>query len=324
MRKSQLFAGCRLDRAAQLRRDAAWVAAMMEDEKSCFLPVWRNLNLVEDGNRLMQVAGTPLRRLLSGSAERVLLGVEDEQAFFAIDLSMMNERDAQAVAGNGEFCDLRRVGGVMNATEAALAAYARASLRWHRYSRFCGHCGAATVSQHGGQQRLCSNSDCARQLFPRTDPAVIMLVVRPADDHSPARCLLANHHRSPSGSYSTLAGFVEPGESLEDAVVREVREEVGLALEGVSYRGSQPWPFPGAIMLGFHATTMQSDLAIDSDELADADWFSAAELEEFGEWGETGAARRLPPHDSIARDLIETWRRQVIDAGEHRRSPAGD
>ena len=207
--------------------------------------------------------------------------------------------------------DLRRVGPSMQADEAALAAYARSALRWHRYSRYCGHCGAVSESRNGGHLRICSNGNCGREIYPRTDPAVIMLVEERPLHNSPPRCLLANHHRSPPGSYSTLAGFVEPGESLEEAVAREVLEEVGVQLSSVAYQDSQPWPFPASIMLGFRAVAEHTQIVIDRRELADARWFTPNEIRKFGEWGDPDARLRLSPRDSIARYLIDSWLRDV-------------
>jgi NAD+ diphosphatase len=141
---------------------------------------------------------------------------------------------------------------------------------------------------------------------PRTDPAVIMLVVRGGGDR-PHQCLLGNNTKMPNGVYSTLAGFVEPGESLEEAVAREVYEEAGVRVTDVTYTGSQPWPFPASIMLGFRATAVTTDIDIDPQELDDARWFTAEDLRTFGEWADDDADRRLPRKDSIARALIETW-----------------
>jgi NAD+ diphosphatase len=146
--------------------------------------------------------------------------------------------------------------------------------------------------------------------FPRTDPVVIMLVTSAPGEGRPERCLLGRHGRLPRGAYSLLAGFVEPGESLEEAVAREVAEETGVEVTDVRYQGSQPWPFPYSMMMGFRATARRDDIAVDTDELEDARWFTAAEVAGFGEWEDEAAEHRLPRRDSIARALLDAWLRE--------------
>ena len=143
--------------------------------------------------------------------------------------------------------------------------------------------------------------------FPRTDPVVIMLVTYPATHERPARVLMGRHGRLPRGAYSILAGFVEPGESLEDAVAREVWEEAGVRVRDVTYIASQPWPFPYSMMIGFRATAESEELAIDPDELEDAQWFTPTEVASFGEWGDDTAQFRKPRPDSIARAMLDQW-----------------
>ena len=316
-RTNQRYAGCRLDRAAGLRTDPAWVAAQFADPAARILPLWRNRNLVAfaDGARrlpnLVGLARGKAHAVLAAASETVFLGLDSGTALFAADISGLSETESVEIAGSARFLDLRRIGPSMAADEAALAAYARSALRWHRYSRYCGHCGAASEIRNGGHLRICSNENCRREIYPRTDPAVIMLVVEQPSGGEPPRCLLANHHRSPTGSYSTLAGFVEPGESLEEAVAREVFEEVGIRLCNISYQGSQPWPFPASIMLGFRAVAETTGILIDPAEIGDARWFTPAEISKLGEWGDPGAKRRLSPKDSIARYLIDSWLEDV-------------
>jgi NAD+ diphosphatase len=192
---------------------------------------------------------------------------------------------------------------VLGRDDSALLAYARALTHWHRHNRFCANCGSPTLAAQAGHVRLCSNADCASQHFPRTDPAVIMLVT--CGD----ACLLARRSGRNPPVYSTLAGFVEPGESLEEAVAREVMEEVGLAIDRVQYQSSQPWPFPAQLMLGFRAETAGHDCRYLDDEIQDARWFTRADLRSLfagGPAGEHGAIH-LPRSISIARRLIKEW-----------------
>jgi NAD+ diphosphatase len=197
----------------------------------------------------------------------------------------------------GRFTDLRQVGPILAREDAALLAYARGLMLWHRRHRFCGNCCAATRACEGGHQRRCMNEACGLTHFPRTDPAVIMLVT------SGDKALLGRQKAWPAGMHSTLAGFVEPGESLEEAVAREVMEEVGVAVEEVRYHSSQPWPFPASIMLGFTARATGESLRIDSDEIERAAWFTREELRNSPE----DERLKLPRRDSIAYRLIRDW-----------------
>jgi NAD+ diphosphatase len=167
---------------------------------------------------------------------------------------------------------------------------------WHARHRFCGVCGAPTESVEAGHVRRCTSPACGASHFPRTDPAVIMLV------HDGDRALLGRQKIWPPGMYSTLAGFVEPGESLEETVAREVFEESGIRVAEVRYHSSQPWPFPASLMIGFHAAAASREIRMDQSELEDCGWFSRAELRDFGRQG-----KALPRADSIARRLIEDW-----------------
>ena len=192
-------------------------------------------------------------------------------------------------------------------TESALMAYARGIMHWHRKNQFCSRCGSMTKSKEGGHMRLCSNALCLNPTFPRTDPAVIMLVENTNANNNVRNCLLGRQRIWPKGMYSTLAGFVEPGESLEEAVTREVFEESGIYTEKIDYQCSQPWPFPSSIMLGFSAQAKTTKINFDKDELEDVQWFSEEEVRSFGEWGDESTVCQLPRKDSIARYLIETW-----------------
>ena len=170
----------------------------------------------------------------------------------------------------------------------------------HPKNWVCGNCGSATRSRGGGSVLSCTDPDCGREHFPRTDPAVIMLVTREGADGG--ACLLARSPRFFEGMYSTLAGFVDQGESLEEAVIREVKEEAGIDVTDATYMASQPWPFPASLMLGFRARATSIDIAYDADELADAQWFTSADIARFDDIG-----KRLPRTDSIARWLVDTW-----------------
>lgn len=306
LRRSNFYSESPLDRADTLRQDQAELTAQLGAEDTRFIPLWRNRNLVDT------LEGDPPRSavFLDRTHYAALTDAFDEDAiflgrdrggrsYFAIDLAKLDLPDHHPVlAGLGHFADLRLFGPMLPQPEGALLAYARGMIYWHRRHRFCGSCGAPTQAERGGHMRRCTNPDCGQQHFPRTDPAVIMLV-----HDGGARCVLGRQASWPPGMHSTLAGFVEPGESLEEAVAREVEEEVGLEVCEVSYHSSQPWPFPSSLMIGFWARAKGERLAIDETEIESAAWFSrdallaSPEDEDF----------RLPRRDSIARRLIEDW-----------------
>ncbi len=247
-----------------------------------------------------------LESLALHSSGVVFLGLDKGTPLFAADISAHEEAKFKNILGENEFIDLRQAGWLLSAQEAALLAYARGLLYWSRHSGYCSTCGSPTKTQHGGHLKQCSNVQCARVTFPRTDPAVIMLVEHwPVS--GPSLCLLARNARFPNRMMSTLAGFVDPSESLEETVVREVFEESGIQVSNVVYQASQPWPFPSSIMLGFRALAITTDIRIDGIEIEEAGWFSAEELGGFGEWGEAGDGFCLPRKDSIARYLVESW-----------------
>jgi NAD+ diphosphatase len=230
--------------------------------------------------------------------DAIFLGEEEGIGLFAVDLG-------RAAARRGRFAEVRAVGAWLPAREAGWCAYARGLAYWHSRHRFCGVCGGVTVAIQGGHVRRCQA--CDAQHFPRSDPAVIVLVTH---DHSRlgARCLLGRAERFPAGMYSTLAGFVEPGESLEATVQREVFEEAGVELTDIVYRSSQPWPFPASLMLGFRARARSDQLRIDPNELVDAAWFTREQLAD-----PERRPVKLPNPDSIARHLIEDWLSEVAD-----------
>jgi NAD+ diphosphatase len=296
MKSPNFYAGLQLDRAAEKRRDEAWIAERL-NAGARILPVWRAQNLVIEQPEPRAVF-LSVEDLNGFDGLSIYLGDSGGVPVFAVDLSPLDESAVAAqVGGRGTFVDLRTVGGLMDRQEGGVLAYARAIAHWHGRHRFCGVCGAPTVAIAAGHVRKCTNADCATEHFPRTDPAVIMLV------HDGERCLLGHHVRWTIPMYSTLAGFVEPGESLEDAVAREIFEEAGIRVDDVQYHSSQPWPFPASIMLGFYARARTTDLKLDPDELQNAGWFTR----EFLRGPHDPDKFRLPRVDSIARRLINDW-----------------
>lgn len=292
---SYAFAGGALDRAAELREDAEQLARRYEHASTRLIVVRADgrVPVGSDG----RIAGLSVDAVdASCDAERAsFLGLDDAGAWFALPLPV--ETDA-ALPEGARWIDLRTATSLLPAADAALAAYARALLHWQSRKRYCGRCGAATRFDHGGHRALCGDADCAQQYFPRTDPAIIVLVTHEE------RCLLGRQPSWPEKRFSTLAGFVEPGETLEQAVVREVREEAGVAVETARYVASQPWPFPMGLMLGFEAEACSSLIAV-GGELAEARWFAADEMRRMI----ADAELIVSPQLSIAHYLIDRWYR---------------
>jgi NAD+ diphosphatase len=301
MKEPNFYAATGLDRAGLRRKDEAWVAERLADPQSRFVPVWRSQNLVFAIEGATPKAAFLARHEIAEAGETALLGIVAESAYFAVDLSHVETPlSALRLEIPAEFTDLRRVGPLLARHEGSLLAYARGLAYWHTRHRFCGVCGSATMSEEAGHVRRCTNSACRAQHFPRTDPAVIMLV------HDGDRCLLGRQRIWPAGMHSTLAGFVEPGESLEEAVAREVFEETSVVVDQVTYHSSQPWPFPSSIMLGFHARAVGTDIRVDESELQDARWYERGFLLSH----QDDDSFRMPRRDSIARRLIEDWLRR--------------
>jgi NAD+ diphosphatase len=322
-RKQLIYTGIHLDRAGLMRRDEAWLAGSLASEGARIVAVWRNRSLVahgDDGPRALMPEGGRAADLIAAASNLVFLGLDPNQVpYFGADLSHLDEHDAIELAStgageSGSFVDLRQLGWLIPRNDAGVLAYARGLAYWHRTHGFCGRCGSATESRDGGHMRQCTNTECARPSFPRTDPAVIMLVEHPGDAETPPSCLLGRSGRWEFPLYSTLAGFVEPGESLEEAVAREVLEETNIqvAVRDVHYMGSQPWPFPASLMLGFRATARSREITIDPKELEDARWFTVEEVSRFKEWDTAASDEpRLPRRDSIARWLVQSWLEDV-------------
>jgi NAD+ diphosphatase len=304
MNRPNFYAAGGLDRVGHLRKDPAWLAARLADESSRFVPIWRAQNLVQEtpeGPRPVMFDRPHVGALISNGLDVALLGVDEGVAHFALDLSATDTPlDGILIDAEGlKFRDLRAFGPLLSPREGALLAYAKGLMHWHTRHRFCGICGSPTIAAEGGHVRRCTGESCATSHFPRTDPAVIMLVT------DGENCLLGRQAIWPQGMYSTLAGFVEPGESLEEAVAREVFEEAGIVVDTVTYHSSQPWPFPASIMLGFWAVAKTREIKVDGAELEDARWVSRDFLRNHKD----DEHFRMPRKDSIARRLIEDWLR---------------
>lgn len=289
MREPLPYAGGALDRAAYRRSDDRWIAELLAGPSAVIIPMWSDKCLA-DGTVPVRLARPDASDVLGAVSGPVLLGLDGDAGVFAVDLSELDEQAAVRLAGATGTADIRALYPGLRGDQAAELAYAKGLLRWHREQRFCGACGGVADSREAGHLRKCR--DCGRLLFPRIEPAVIALV------EAAGRCLLARHAGAGPDAYATLAGFVDVGESLEEAVRREVDEETGVKLGAVTYRGSQPWPFPGGLMIGFRAAAISGEVHVDGEELIEARWFTRAEVR-----SRLGAGRP----DSIESRLLEEW-----------------
>jgi NAD+ diphosphatase len=282
------FSGGDIDRQSWLRSDAEQLDAKLAAPTTRFIATSRSRCLIADNAPVM------LQRddieTLADPNDSIYLGIRSGHDLFAIDLGT---DAAGTVTETLRAAVFSASLGELSARDAALLAYAKGMVEWRQRHRHCGCCGTENRAAHGGSTLVCANTDCGHRSFPRIDPAIIVLT------REGESCLLGLQVSWPAGRYSTIAGFVEPGESLEDAVRREVHEETNVAVGECRYLGSQPWPFPGSLMIGFHATALNRGIQLNDGELAEAQWFTRDDI--------AAGVAKLPPGTSIAYRLIEHW-----------------
>jgi NAD+ diphosphatase len=292
---NNMFVGNGLEREHNRRKDPDWLARKMIDPETVFIPVRQSKVLVGGGEAPAPVLLSPQQVSRRGKTDSALfLGELKGRAYFAVDLE---ESDFEAFEAEGRFKDLRAVAPLLSRDDGAILAYAQSLAYWHRRNRHCGVCGARNEMREGGHCLSCVNPQCGAAHFPRTDPAIIVLI------RCGRKCLLGRQQTWAPGMYSVLAGFVEPGESVEGAVAREIFEEAGVRVANIRYHSSQPWPFPCSLMLGFTAEAEEDRIVLGDRELEDARWFGRRELLEAVE----KRTVKLPPPVSISYRLIEEW-----------------
>lgn len=299
------FAGSILNRASEKRTDSNWIESKRRDPSSLILPMWRlepfllgseNSNPpIELGLVQPEIADS----IASTEAICIFLGIDGERAVFALDVSEAGDpAKVEPLAGLGYFRDARVAGSMVSIKDSAIIAQAKAMIDWHQRHGFCPKCGASTKLMDAGYRRLCGK--CNAEHFPRVDPVVIMLAT-----HGEA-CLVGRGKQFPPGMFSALAGFVEPGETIEEAVRRELMEEASVKVGEVSYYATQPWPFPSSLMIGCFAKADSRDAKVDENELAELRWIERSVARELIE-GKQIDGLRVPPPVAIAHHLIKTW-----------------
>jgi NAD+ diphosphatase len=298
-----VFSGNPLDRASNQRRDADWVAARLAEPAARVLPLHRLRPMVTDAPSLGWLDVPALQPAIDrlGAEAPIFLGLADGVPCFALGVSdpALEELAASLEAEGRSWGDPRAIAPLLPPGDAGVLAQARSVLDWHARHGFCAACGATTAPRTGGASRGCAT--CGASHFPRTDPVVIMLV-----EHED-RCLLAHGAGRPGNFHSALAGFIEPGESIEEAVQREVWEEAGVRVRDVRYFASQPWPFPASLMIGCFARAEGDHLDVDQEELETARWFTRAEIAAALAAGGAGEGYTLPQPVAIAHHLVRAW-----------------
>ena len=295
--KENFFISNNLDRMSEYRINGDWVKEKLLSKDTIIIPL-NNLKvlLADDNSRAVFLGPEFFNDSLNNSEHFIFLGSVDNKHYFCVDIDNIGISQ-EKFSLVGKFHELRLAAPIIARENAGILAYARAMIYWHRNHIYCGACGHPTQVKLAGHKRICTNPKCGIEHFPRTDPAIIVLV-----NHGD-KCLLARQPHWRKRQYATIAGFVEPGESLEQAVAREVFEETGIVLNKVWYRSSQPWPFPTAIMLGFRAESTNTEINLRDHELEDARWFGRDEIKEMLRNG----SLKLSPKVSISFMLIAEW-----------------
>ena len=305
MNYPHIFSGNPLDRGETQRRDEEWIAKTAQDPNSRFLPMWGPKVLITEHSEhsvhgLGWLTMQDLKQAGINSTV-MLLGMLDGTAYYAVDLSQQETAGEQLEGLNGYYFEDARTAAeqLLTGPDAGILAQGRAQINWHNRHGFCSVCGHETVVQRGGQKRVCPA--CKAEHFPKVDPVIICLVT------DGERCLLGQSRGrlARMNRYSALAGFVDQGESIEEAVAREIMEEAGLQVRNVRYHSSQPWPFPSSLMMGCHAEAATTEINMDPEEMTDVKWFGRQEV--LQALAGKNESLLLPGPVAIAHHLIKTW-----------------
>jgi NAD+ diphosphatase len=288
-----------LDCVSEKRKNDTWLKSQLENESSSFIPIWDSKVLCNQNQKAEPIflSRKEFQKLHIGSQSLILLGLIEDTTYFSVKIKDKENASFLSKNNKGEFLNLKNINPLLKLQHSTLLSLARFMVDWNSKHRFCGKCGSPTKSAEAGNLRICKNEACKLNHFPSMDPAIIVLV------SSAEKCLLGSQDFWPRGMYSTIAGFVEPGENIEDAVIREVKEETGISVTDIRYQSSQPWLFPSSLMLGFTAKAKNNNIIINQDELNDVRWFSREEIKAKVSNGTV----KLPSKVSIAYNLIESW-----------------
>jgi len=297
--KQNSFSTNILDRASLKRSNEMWIKDQFNNGLARIIPVSHSKVFCTSiqNPRTIYLTNNDLNDFSNARELSIFLGISDKKTYFAIDKESIKSATFLSDKNSGGFYDFKQVMPLLDFRDSVLLAIARFMINWQSRNQYCGKCGTPTKSAESGNLRICENTNCGQSHFPSMDPAIIVLV------SFGEYCLLGRKKIWPKGMYSTIAGFVEPGESVEDAVIREVNEETGVIVEKLEYQHSQPWLFPSSLMLGFTATAKGNEIKIDKNELEDACWFSRKEIKDNLKEG----LLRIPNKTAIAYHLIEKW-----------------
>lgn len=284
------------DRCSSNRRDEGWINDKFQDDISRIVPVYKSTVLLDNNDKEPKAIFLTNKDITESSGlidSIVFLGIYDEIPYFVVDVKSDEIASELSQKTNGRFQNIRWIVSLLSLRDCELLTLANFMIYWHLRNQYCGKCGSKTKRADAGHVHICKNEACKESYFPSMDPAVIVLI------SLGKKCLLGRQKGWPKGMYSTLAGFVEPGETIEDAVAREIQEEVGISVDNVKYQDSQPWLFPSSLMLGFTASAKEETITRDMTELEDARWFTREEIKEN--------PKMLPGKVSIAHKLIMEW-----------------
>lgn len=300
--KKNSFSTDFIDRASADRINNNWVETQLKNSTTKIIPVWQTKIFCKE-NTYQQPVLLSLKdfeKYLNQTEDFIFLGLVNKRAYFTTEINSDETAERFSKLYNGSFLDFRQTASLLSYEDYAIQALARFMVNWHTRNVYCGKCSHKTKSLEGGNARICSNESCKENFYPSMDPAVIVLVT--SDD----KCLLGRQSPWPPNMYSTIAGFVEPGENLEAAVYREVEEETGIQVDKIQYHSSQPWLFPGSLMLGFYAKAINTNIDHSINELDDVRWFTRKEIRKNLKNG----TMKMPMKVSIAYHLIKTWYEQ--------------
>ncbi len=292
------FTSDNLNRYSENRRNDGWIESMFASKNSYLIPIHLSKVLLTENNSLPVFINSEKKQLIRNQKlDLIFLGEIEGNYFFAFDTLKLDKNLNADIEKLGIYSELRAAAPLLSKDHITILSLARSMVYWNHTHKFCGICGNQTILQDSGFKRICTNTKCSAEHFPRTDPAIIVLVSKGE------KCLLARQAKWRKNQYATVAGFVEPGETLEQAVAREVKEETGVVLDKIYYHSSQPWPFPATIMLGFTAEAASEEIVLGDHELEDAKWFSREEIITNVREGKL----LFPSRISISFKLVEFW-----------------